>query len=200
MVMRNLVILFCLLLSTFQGSAQEHPFLSKFEVRESFGSVRVEWVMISGNTCFGIQILRSFNGVDFEEVGEIEGLCGSIEDSVEFNFVDETVVQFATHYYRLELGANGLSSIQDIFVDQVTVSDAIVVYPTGVDFVYVYAAVPSNADVLFTLLDIQGREVQVGVMPNGSKMRIDKGLKPGSIYIYKVDYMDLSFRGKIGYL
>ncbi len=197
--MRNLVTVLYLVLASL-GYAQEHPFLSKFEVKESFGSVSVEWTMISGNTCFGIDILRSFNGVDFEKVGEIAGLCGSIEDSIEYDFMDTTVVQFTTHYYRLELGINGLSSIQEVFVDQVTVSNDIVIYPTGEDFVYVYAAVPPNSDVQFALYDIQGREVQLGVMQNGSKMRIEKGLKRGAAYIYKIGYKELSFRGKIGYL
>ncbi len=69
-----LLYLIAALFFLFLGFAQEHPFLSKFDLKETVGAVTLEWMVISGNTCFGIQVLRSFNGLGYVQIGEIGGL------------------------------------------------------------------------------------------------------------------------------
>ena len=107
--------------------------------------------MFSGSTCFGIQIMRSFNGVDFEQVGAINGLSGSISAAVDYEYVDEAPEAFRTHYYRLILGLNGPSSMQDIVVEQVLDEESIVLYPDGQSHVIVYSRLPLDAEVSLRL-------------------------------------------------
>lgn len=96
---------------SFQLSAQEHQLLDHFIAAELNGKVLLSWRITKGSTCNGIQIYRSVNGQNFEEIGEISGVCGSSLESVTYNFTDENPVKNKTNAYRLELGGYGLSEV-----------------------------------------------------------------------------------------
>lgn len=73
--------------------------------------VLISWTLNQGNTCNGIDILRSTDGVNFEEIGNIEGVCGSPESSIPYNFTDLSPEKNAVNYYRLKLGGLGFTYI-----------------------------------------------------------------------------------------
>jgi len=75
------------------------------------GKVLLNWQITKGSTCNGIQIYRSVNGNNFEEIGEIVGVCGSSLESITYNFTDENPVKNEVNSYRLELGGYGLSDV-----------------------------------------------------------------------------------------
>ena len=189
-----LILLFAVLASS--GQAQEHPFLSHFGLTEVSGGVRLDWTMNSGSTCFGIQILRSFDGLNFEQIGAISGECGSVSEPVDYEFLDERPEAFRTHYYRLELGVNGPSSIQTILVDQVIQGESIVLYPDGERHVIVYTRIPLNEDALLTVHDIRGQRLVSTRVKDGYRIRLDNGLRPGGIYIFRVEHEGRVISGK----
>lgn len=91
--------------------AQRNPILDNFSVFENNGKVFLNWTIKSGSTCRGIQIFRSSDNINFKQIGEIIGVCGSISEPITFNFNDEHPEINSFNSYRLELGGNGTSEV-----------------------------------------------------------------------------------------
>lgn len=140
-------------------NAQEHEALSHFTLRQGFGTVELDWQMISGSTCQGIDILRSTNGFDFELVGAIAGLCGHISQPVDLHFTDNAPLEFTTLFYRLNLGSIGSSSIQMIKVDQVISEDQRAYPVPAFDQVSLAFRVPPNTPVDLQVFNASGKLV-----------------------------------------
>ncbi len=103
-----------LFLAAAQCFAQESPFLSSFRLTDLEGAVRLDWVMTSGSTCVGTDILRSEDSLNFAVVGRFDELCGHVSQPTPYDFTDEEAPDFITLFYRLKLGLNGYSSIQRV--------------------------------------------------------------------------------------
>lgn len=91
--------------------AQNNTILDKFTATESKGKVYLSWIISSGKTCDGTQIMRSDNNLSYSQIGEISGVCGSSSEPVPYSFTDESPVLNAVNYYYLELGTSGVSEI-----------------------------------------------------------------------------------------
>ncbi|PKO97870.1 MAG: hypothetical protein CVU14_09065 [Bacteroidetes bacterium HGW-Bacteroidetes-9] len=102
----NIVVIF--------SFAQDYNILDKFIATESNGKVFLNWVITSGQTCDGINILRSTNNINFIQIGEIPGVCGSSTTPQPYSFVDENPVFNSVNYYYLELGTTGYSEILEV--------------------------------------------------------------------------------------
>lgn len=114
--MKFISIRFTLILSSIlsvssHGFSQHNPILENFSVREVSGDVFLSWTIVSGNTCNGIRIYRSVDGVQFSEIGDIAGVCGSTSSPTPYDFLDSNPTKNSLNYYRLELGSNGSSEI-----------------------------------------------------------------------------------------
>lgn len=89
--------------------AQEQTILDHFTVSELNGKLVLNWQITSGKTCNGIQIYRSVNNTEFVQVGEIDGICGSVTRPINYVFNDDNPVKNQLNSYRLELGGYGNS-------------------------------------------------------------------------------------------
>ncbi len=69
--------------------------------------VLLTWTLTQGNTCNGIDVFQSIDGINFTKIGDIEGICGSPEASISYNFTHAFPEKNAVNYYRLRLGALG---------------------------------------------------------------------------------------------
>jgi hypothetical protein len=116
--MRKSIIacLFLLLALAAPAMAQGDDFLERFSVLGNEGNVLLQWTTRSGNTCNGIEILRSTDSIHFDEVGRIAGVCGSPGEAQAFTFTDLAPVINQTNYYKLNLGSVGVSSVRAIEV------------------------------------------------------------------------------------
>lgn len=94
--------------------AQSHPILGKFYISDSEGDVYLNWSIIAGSTCNGIQIYRSTDSISFSQIGEIAGVCGSVGFEQPYDFTDNNPVKNKVNYYRLELGNQGFSQILSV--------------------------------------------------------------------------------------
>jgi hypothetical protein len=70
-------------------------------------SIRINWTLIAGNTCFDMHLMRSQNGSDFGEVFSVPGVCGGSEDQY-YDFVDNNNLVSATTYEYMVTASNGL--------------------------------------------------------------------------------------------
>jgi len=105
------ILLFFLSIAAAQLLAQDaHPILRGFTGQVAGNSIRLSWVIKGGNTCEGTKVQRSADGLFFETIGEIGGVCGSPDFDVPYLFVDSLPIASQTNYYRLELGTQGFST------------------------------------------------------------------------------------------
>ena len=102
-----LIILF----STTTVFSQLSTILGNFDVSQTKGKVFLNWQINAGSTCNGILILRSTDNINFIQIGEIKGICGSVSVPVNYSFTDENPVKNSFNNYRLELGNSGKSEI-----------------------------------------------------------------------------------------
>ena len=103
--MRTFLLSIGILLST--SSLAQHPFMSRFTATIVGDGIYLEWTLTAGNTCQGIRIERAAPGEAFKEVGNIEGICGSIDRDEDFTFLDNTPIGGIQNRYRLLLGLSG---------------------------------------------------------------------------------------------
>jgi len=66
--------------------------------------------MSAGSTCSDTQIERSDDGINYEKIGLIGGICGSPDEEMTFEFTDTLPLVNQTAYYRLLLGYFGYTS------------------------------------------------------------------------------------------
>jgi hypothetical protein len=112
--MRSLHTLFLVMLLSANVQAQESPLLASFSLASADNGIRIDWVMTSGSTCYGIGVERSTDGVSFQLIGTIEGVCGNIGQPTPFTFSDTEPPELSSLHYRLLLGLDGHSSVQRI--------------------------------------------------------------------------------------
>ena len=109
--MKKLFLSFLLFIGvSLQGFSQEHEILSYF-----FGLIKddliiLKWGITGGNTCNGILINHSVDDINYEQVGEIPGICGSQIAEVPYTFIHDSPVSGQKNYYKLELGLQGSST------------------------------------------------------------------------------------------
>lgn len=88
----------------------QHPLLSGFSGFQQDANIHLSWTFTSGSQCNGTQIYRSQDGVIFEELGRIPGICGASETPVTYTFTDSMPLPNTINHYRLELGNQGFTT------------------------------------------------------------------------------------------
>lgn len=84
--------------------------LSKFFAVQVEETVFMRWTITAGNTCEDTYIERSSDGLIYEKIGLIGGICGSPDQSITYEFTDTVPLFNQKSYYRLRLGFYGYSS------------------------------------------------------------------------------------------
>ncbi|RLD25502.1 MAG: hypothetical protein DRI54_04730 [Bacteroidetes bacterium] len=95
---------------SFHGVSQEHEILSYFFGLIKDDQIILKWGIIGGNTCNGILINHSIDDVNYTQVGEIPGICGSQTTELPYTFIHDSPVSGQKNYYKLELGLQGSST------------------------------------------------------------------------------------------
>jgi hypothetical protein len=115
-IIRQFLLLFFLGLSAQTASAQKHPNLDKLDVYESGGKVYITCIISAGNTCNGINVLRSDDSLEFSIIGQVSGVCGSNDFPTTYDFVDQNPILNKPSFYQLEFGGFTPSEIIRIFI------------------------------------------------------------------------------------
>ena len=82
--------------------SQDAPQVSKFTVESINGKAYLNWTIDAGGTCNGIRILRSTDSLIFQEVGLLEGVCGSLSFPTNYTYTDESPLVNKVNYYKLD--------------------------------------------------------------------------------------------------
>ena len=89
--------------------------VDNFRLTPSNSEVLLSWDIVAGNTCDGISILRSTDGINFQEIELIEGICGSILEPTPYSHLDESPAS-GTNYYKIQPGLFNESEVLSIQV------------------------------------------------------------------------------------
>ena len=106
--------------ATLTAVAQHTNILNYFQATENNGKVTLNWQIFAGSTCSGIQIYHSADSINFTQIGEIIGVCGSFTEPVNYSFTDESPQQNGVNYYQLALGTTGKSITVSIKLIDIT--------------------------------------------------------------------------------
>lgn len=111
-MMQKLLTLFCLvLMSPVYG---QQNFISSFTAQQTQYSVTLSFTVAKGSTCNGIDIQRSADSINFETIGDIQGVCGSTTEETFYQFTDSNPVSNKRNFYRLVIPLIGNSQIISI--------------------------------------------------------------------------------------
>ena len=116
------LVVFCFHFTLFA----QHPILDRLNISESQGKVYINCVIREGNTCNGIVIYRSVDSLNFEVIGKIYGVCGSLNTPTGYYYTDETPVKNQTNYYKLELGGQGFTDVVSVLIIDTEISDFLI--------------------------------------------------------------------------
>ncbi|KAF0131161.1 MAG: hypothetical protein FD155_825 [Bacteroidetes bacterium] len=137
----------------------QDAFLGDFKIVEIEGSVFLKWEIKAGNTCDGVRVYRSADNIFFEEIGRIEGVCGSPFSSVTYEFTDTTPLLNRNSFYRLELGNLGYSNVLNIVIIDFSKNNFRIFPNPAVEFTKVYFKNPSQQTSLVELFKLNGQKV-----------------------------------------
>lgn len=117
--MKNLTtILFFLLFLTgncCSGYAQQVKLFNFFLLAKN-KEVILYWTIDSGPTCNGITVWRSTDSINYTEIGNIGGVCGSSSSAIPYNFTDQNPAPNKTNFYKIRLGYAQFSEVKTVHV------------------------------------------------------------------------------------
>ncbi len=111
--------------------SQDHPILNYFTTNLSDGKVLLSWEIKGGNQCNGIKVFRSTDSLNFSQIGDIAGICGSPDFAQGYTFVDDSPEENAVNYYKIELGGQGFASSSGVHYVKL-LEDGYKVYPNPI--------------------------------------------------------------------
>lgn len=190
------VLFTSLLLWSLRAFAQEHPFLSQFDLSQLDGAVRLEWTMVAGNTCTDTRIHRSVNGGAFEVVGLLSGICGDITEPKQYSWTDTAPVEVSFLAYRLELGTNGNSSVKELFFGQLVTSEQLFFPSPADDHATLVLRMDPNGTVDLRVWDLSGRLRLERTSARGAQHELDLDMWPSGLYVYEANASGKRFTGR----
>jgi hypothetical protein len=102
------------------------PILDKYDLIANHQHVFISCTIGSGNVCNGIEIWRSLDSINFNFIGDIPGICGSLVEPVNYYFTDDNPPKNQYLYYQLKFGGFGESEILKTRVNHYGVNNFLV--------------------------------------------------------------------------
>ncbi|MGB1518478.1 MAG: T9SS type A sorting domain-containing protein [Crocinitomicaceae bacterium] len=96
-------------LHIFTSIAQNETVVGYFHTEELNGYVLLTWNIKQGNTCNGVKVEHSIDSLNFNEIGSIEGICGSNSSDIDYEFTHQSPTLNTVNYYRLFMPGIGYS-------------------------------------------------------------------------------------------
>ncbi len=155
------IFLFALMLMSMpMVYGQTEILVDQFSLFEEEGEVSLTWVVKAGSICNGIEVERSLDGINFNPIGRIAGVCGNLDSPVRFDYVDDAPVLSRVNYYRLYSGNYIISEVIDIEVIELGNGGYVVKPNPVVGTSKLYFDNPRNEVHQLTLIDQRGNQVR----------------------------------------
>ncbi len=181
-----IVRMFSFLLILLGFSESKAQYLAAFSAIQYQTSIELNITLAGGNTCNGINILRSSDGIHFSPIGGIAGVCGSSTEDVFYSFTDTDPVRNASNYYRLDLITLGYTSIIQIHFVYFG-GNAILIYPNPVNYkASVYISDVYGNLFSYSITDLAGKLLKQVEGLRGNYFDLDREDWPSGLYYLEV--------------
>jgi len=195
LVLFKLMLFLILCNGTTQLHAQELPYLNTFSASETNGKVYLHWIISSGNTCDGVRVFRSSDGVQYNQIGEISGICGSPYSDVSYEYWDTLPLLNTTSYYKLELGNLGFSLVETLQIYDFSIqSYQLVPHPFSTGGTITFKN-PSFEMARLRIFNLHGHLVLEDEQ-NDNKFQIPVGILKAGIYVFEIVTSERKFLAK----
>ena len=92
-------------------------------------SILVDWTLTGGNTCYDMYLKRAEDGITFENIFSVSGVCGGATDQY-YNFIDSEGLKSGTTYSYKITASNGTLESEAVNIQYINAGDVqIFVYP-----------------------------------------------------------------------
>jgi hypothetical protein len=183
-IVSGLGFIFFVLVS-FQSGAQETIILDGFSGIAQAREVHLHWVISAGQSCNGTNIERSTDTLNWEEIGDIPGICGNSSDPVPYNFTDDSPVSNTVNYYRLELGGQGYSPVIGVPYYNFVGQGHVLIPNPAHEMVTLYFSASVEEKFTVSFFDIKGQLVWQDT-GNGGKKELDVSQLQEGNYIFVI--------------
>ena len=170
-MIRKITFLFAVLVLATSGMvsfAQEALILDGFTGVAQPEQVQLRWTISSGETCNGTFIERSTDNINWIEIGEIPGVCGSSSTPVPYNFIDDAPVNNTVNLYRLELGGQGYSKTISVPYYNYTEKGYVLIPNPVYENTTVYFGTSVSEPFSIVIFNVAGQKVQQDSGSGGS--------------------------------
>ena len=193
----RIFILFIALQPLFTFSQQADEVLYKFFAVRQGETVYMRWTITAGNTCEDTYIERSADGIYYERIGLIGGICGNPNQAVTYEFTDTLPLINQLAYYRLELGFYGYSSAREVEFTRFN-EDGFLLAPNPFsDFTRLAFENDEENEHELIISDMQGRTVQK-MTSMGSEFIILRLDMNSGVYFFRIANSDqVLYKGKL---
>ena len=192
----KLIFLF-LSMNFFVLYSQNEDVVEVFSANEFNKKVFLNWTISQGNTCNGIDVFRSVNGVDYSKIGDFEGICGSASESIDYNFTDLFPIKNAMNHYRLGLGGLGNSySVKIEIIDIASNSYQVRPQPVNENALLLF----NNDSSKEALLNVYNGKGELILQKSTMKSNFQLGVlsnSPAGLYFFTLNVNEKEIRGKI---
>ena len=107
-------LFFFLFISASSVFAQSN-IISSFTGAQINQIIHLQFTIIAGQTCNGINIERSTDSLNFFKIGDIAGSCGSTSSPVDYVYTDSFPIHNTNNFYRLAPGNADWSEIIKVY-------------------------------------------------------------------------------------
>lgn len=186
-------------LPLFGSSQQEHPILNYFNVNLVSNKVFLNWEIQGGNQCNGINIFRSSDGLNFENIGDIQGVCGGGSTPESYSFTDNSPLNNSYNYYRIELGNQGFSSTDSVLYVSLNEHGYNILRDVDTKLITVKVNNSSSKELMLELYNINGQKLRNINSYDGEFFQIDLNSLNSGIYIFRIFGDSVEIKGEFLY-
>lgn len=166
---------------TMQLNAQSADYLmNEIHLVKTPEFIRLDWEILGGNTCFGIDIERSIDKKVFTKIGHVSGVCGGVDVEPYF-FIDSFPIQNTENCYRVLLGLQGSSSAKCI--EYLTFENGFQVRTNGKQIIFLFEY-PYSKEII-TFYNVSGQKILSETI-NGTIFNLDASNFSTGIYFFKL--------------
>jgi hypothetical protein len=189
-----LLVLFSLGVNAQDGDG----YLANFTGNHYKKSALLLWTTKIGFSCSDIKIEHSTDTTNFEAIYTWPGICGATTTEVDYTYEVLDLTPGMVHYFKLNMGFFGTSSVIKIFVPLVAKTALIAPHPATFESKLVYN-LESGESANITIYNNEGVQVYFKDDYNSNTLELNQlGISAG-MYYYTVTTGSKLFKGKFIY-
>lgn len=177
------ILYFLIAFWPFAGNAQDIR-LKNFDAFSDGKYVRLNIVLEKGSVCNGIRIYRSLDSNYLQQVGFIDGICGSTDEPVGYTYIDSTPLLNKQAYYAVKPGSAPVTDVRSVFFTAAGAGALIYPNPARNSFTVVFNDDATEHGI--RLYNISGVNVLQREGVFGAKTTVDTGMLPYGLYLYTI--------------